>query len=494
MSISRDIVGGAEYDPGTDTGIPYKVEEDSASIAAIRDVTPAADTFAYFTGASTAAVTAITAVGRSFLAAVNAAAQRIALGLGSAATYDTGTSGNKVALTNGANDWGAVQAFSFGFTVAAGQTALLGYSTAVSTGGITPSWQFHGLNQSQATTATVRWSNDTGGAFFSLYKSRGTTPGSYTTLITGDNIGTFGFAGSNGTSLVSAGSFVWDCDGAPTASGVPSRARLRTHDGTSGRDRFMFDSTGFYVYNASGTQRFYLDNTGNQTISGTFGAGIASGGAKLHASVDGTVPSVTMLPGGESISSTANAANIHRFVTASATAVASPNLIWMRSRGTINAPTAAISGDRVGAITAQIHDGTGRATGAILLFNIDGTVSLGVAPTTMTLQLANAAGALTERIRADKDGNVGFSTAQFGSGSLVLGIADATTAPTTNPTGGGVLYSDAGAGKWRTSAGNVVTFAPSTVPNITGSRGGNAALASLLTELANLGLITDSST
>jgi hypothetical protein len=31
-------------------------------------------------------------------------------------------------------------------------------------------------------------------------------------------------------------------------------------------------------------------------------------------------------------------------------------------------------------------------------------------------------------------------------------------------------------------------------PDVTGSRGANAALASLLTELANLGLITDSST
>ena len=35
---------------------------------------------------------------------------------------------------------------------------------------------------------------------------------------------------------------------------------------------------------------------------------------------------------------------------------------------------------------------------------------------------------------------------------------------------------------------------PVTKPTVTGSRGGNAALASALTALANLGLITDSST
>lgn len=37
------------------------------------------------------------------------------------------------------------------------------------------------------------------------------------------------------------------------------------------------------------------------------------------------------------------------------------------------------------------------------------------------------------------------------------------------------------------------TFAPVIVPNVTGSRGGNAALASLLTSLATIGLITDGS-
>jgi len=35
---------------------------------------------------------------------------------------------------------------------------------------------------------------------------------------------------------------------------------------------------------------------------------------------------------------------------------------------------------------------------------------------------------------------------------------------------------------------------PSTPPAVTGSRGGNAALASLLTTLATLGLITDNTT
>jgi hypothetical protein len=56
--------------------------------------------------------------------------------------------------------------------------------------------------------------------------------------------------------------------------------------------------------------------------------------------------------------------------------------------------------------------------------------------------------------------NVGIAgTTAFGGGSKVIGIPDAATAPTTNPTGGGVLYSEGGALKWRGSSGTVTTLA-----------------------------------
>ncbi len=58
-------------------------------------------------------------------------------------------------------------------------------------------------------------------------------------------------------------------------------------------------------------------------------------------------------------------------------------------------------------------------------------------------------------------GNVGLGTATaFGSGARVIGIANATTVPTTNPSGGGVLYVEAGALKYRGSSGTVTTIAP----------------------------------
>lgn len=58
-------------------------------------------------------------------------------------------------------------------------------------------------------------------------------------------------------------------------------------------------------------------------------------------------------------------------------------------------------------------------------------------------------------------GNVGVNrSAGFGNGLGVISILDAATNPSTNPLGGGILYSDAGAGKWRGSSGTTTTFGP----------------------------------
>lgn len=67
----------------------------------------------------------------------------------------------------------------------------------------------------------------------------------------------------------------------------------------------------------------------------------------------------------------------------------------------------------------------------------------------------------------DSDGNRFRSNTQFGStagafggGDGVVGIANATTVPSTNPAGGGILYVTAGALTYRGSAGTVTTIAP----------------------------------
>jgi len=73
--------------------------------------------------------------------------------------------------------------------------------------------------------------------------------------------------------------------------------------------------------------------------------------------------------------------------------------------------------------------------------------------------LTNGAG--TARIKIASDGSLGINTeTQFGSGAGVIGIANATTAPTANPIGGGVLYVQSGALKYRGSSGTPTTIAP----------------------------------
>jgi hypothetical protein len=68
--------------------------------------------------------------------------------------------------------------------------------------------------------------------------------------------------------------------------------------------------------------------------------------------------------------------------------------------------------------------------------------------------------ASTNVIYATSGKNLGLNTgAQFGSGNGVIGIANAATNPSSNPTGGGVLYVDNGALKYRGSNGTVTTIA-----------------------------------
>jgi hypothetical protein len=58
-------------------------------------------------------------------------------------------------------------------------------------------------------------------------------------------------------------------------------------------------------------------------------------------------------------------------------------------------------------------------------------------------------------------GNIGIrTTSQFGGGQGVMAIANTTVAPSVNPAGGGILYVEDGALKYRGSNGTVTVIAP----------------------------------
>ena len=126
--------------------------------------------------------------------------------------------------------------------------------------------------------------------------------------------------------------------------------------------------------------------------------------------------------------------------------------------------------------TAGVSVGLGVAGAAVALLHVNGTVGAGNGSTAAPSFLftnspltgiyrpaANAIGfvnASTETMRLLENTNLGIRTTdQFGSGIGVIGIANANSAPSTNPTGGGVLYAEGGALKWRGSAGTTTTIA-----------------------------------
>jgi hypothetical protein len=115
----------------------------------------------------------------------------------------------------------------------------------------------------------------------------------------------------------------------------------------------------------------------------------------------------------------------------------------------------------IGAITSQAPGGS------VNFYNTSGIANQ------RRYRFADSSGYLSMQARTDANasardlllmqhstGNTGLlATTSFGGGVKVIGIANCTTVPTTNPTGGGIMYSEGGALKWRGTSGTVTTIA-----------------------------------
>ena len=77
-----------------------------------------------------------------------------------------------------------------------------------------------------------------------------------------------------------------------------------------------------------------------------------------------------------------------------------------------------------------------------------------------TGQVSIDLGGTHQVVVTDQGVQLNGSAVSFGSGTGVVGITNATVDPTTNATGGGVLYCSAGALKYRGSSGTVTVLGP----------------------------------
>lgn len=136
-------------------------------------------------------------------------------------------------------------------------------------------------------------------------------------------------------------------------------------------------------------------------------------------------------------------------------------VFYNKSAGSIASPTNASSSDIVGIEFFMGYSGSSFQEGCKRQVVIDGSFTSGQnPPMRMEFYTAKANASNTLRLALMSNGNIGFhTTTQFGSGEKVFGFQDCSTVPSSNPAGGGVLYSDAGALKWRGSSGTVTTIA-----------------------------------
>lgn len=136
--------------------IGTNVQAYDADLAAIAGLTSAADKGIYFTGAGAAATFDLSSVARTLLAQTTQALMRTTgLGLGTAATAATGTSGNTVPFLDGANTFSGANDFTGGLNVngtsifaSAINTQNAAYSLVLGDAGKT-------IYHSEATTARV---------------------------------------------------------------------------------------------------------------------------------------------------------------------------------------------------------------------------------------------------------------------------------------------------------------------------------------------------
>lgn len=160
-------------------------------------------------------------------------------------------------------------------------------TTALIVGGATAQIQLLGTSGNSAGLSITEYSNDTAIGLFDFGKSRGTTAGSYTAVVSGDTMGGFRYSGADGTDLSSiAADIRGEVDAAVSTGIVPGRIRFRTANSAgTNTDAFRINSFQQCLFEdgtaALPSASFRLNtNTGFRRVT-TNTIGVSSNGAEV---------------------------------------------------------------------------------------------------------------------------------------------------------------------------------------------------------------------
>jgi predicted NAD-dependent protein-ADP-ribosyltransferase YbiA (DUF1768 family) len=320
------------------------------------------------------------------------------------------------------------------FVIDADGKVVSGSTTAVNYGGFTPNIQVNAAGPAQI--GLSRFSANTAQNAFTFLKSRGATVGDFTSVASGDNLGTVNFYGADGTTGILAATILSAVDGTPGTNDMPGRLVFSTTaDGASSpTERMRIDSAGQtkFSYNAviettdntNAALRITQLGTGNALLVEdstnpdstpfviTADGRIVSGATSLYPS-----PTNTSFTDKFQLNGATNYDSSADFISWSTGTDTGASLNLARSdSGTIGTHTVVGSTDIFGNVRFFGSDGTNFIEGAKISAGADGTPGTNDMPGRLVFSTtADGASTPTERLKIANTGQSTFTIADMTS-------------------------------------------------------------------------------
>jgi hypothetical protein len=316
---------------------------------------------------------------------------------------------NRAYIRNKTDSIEAISIYNGG-TVYFSGSVLIGAASARTIAGQVPELLLE--RAGAARSAVVRNSNDANGPIFFTAKSRGAATGSFTIVASGDALGTWNFAGSDGVADIIAAQIRADVDGTPGLNDMPGRLVFSTTaDGASTPlERMRIDNAGNVGIGTTITANYRLTTYNNSTAADVDVAQIVS-----EANPSGTsITHLRLEKGGGfggSIGGYLNQGVGSGLVLSTLNGGTRTNQMWLTSAGRVGIANSAPSVTLQVGDTAVATDRTVRVSNSNMPVGFDMLVSSG-GPGGYLWVRDNSFMSLgtnnTERMRIDSSGNVGI--------------------------------------------------------------------------------------